>query len=190
MSLKLINNNIRRIRLNGEKLNALIHDTAMLVLAFVQEHRNATPAQQLVMAMPASMRRSMLIAWFEKFSPINVKDSADFNGKIKREDNKTFVPFNLVGAAEEPFWKMAEATPERVYSFEKLLELAQKMGKTIEKKIEDGKVPEEDITSARVLASTLATLSVERVKAPEPANKEPEDKPNVSVMPENVRKAA
>lgn len=174
--LKKINSNIKRIRLNGDKLNGLIHETGMLILTHVQEHRNATPAQQLVMAMPASMRRSMLIAWFEKYSPVVVKDSADFNGKVKKESSADYTPFDLIGAAEEPFWKIAEQTPEKSYSFEKLLELAQRMGKTIKKKIEDGKVPAEDVTSAMVLATTLEALNVERVKAPANEDGAPEVK--------------
>jgi len=71
--MKTIKANLKKIGLSGHKLNVLIHDTGVLIMEHAKEHKDgADTALALVKAMPASMRRTMLIAWFNEFSPIRV----------------------------------------------------------------------------------------------------------------------
>ncbi len=171
MSLKKIDSNIKRIVTNANKLNMLIHETGMLVLEHAAEHGDCTRALTLVKAMPASMRRTMLILWFNTYSPIRVNLNNDKVGLLK-DGAKGYVPFNIDGARETPFFQLAEENPEKSYDFAALVKMVERIGKQIEKKIEDGKVPAEDVPSAKAIAVRVAGLKFERmpVAKQEPAN--------------------
>lgn len=167
-SAKAISRKIAQIRTNGDKLNRLIHDTAMDIMRHAQAHGDCSLAQTLVMAMPASMRRKMLIDWFTMFSPINVKDSDKWQANMKQRPKQDVVPFDIDGADAYPFWQLAEDTPEKSYDFKALVEMVTRLGKQINKKIEKGLVPEEDVASAEGIVTVLSGLHFNRVKIAEP----------------------
>lgn len=165
-ALKNIDRNIRTITTNAAKLNMLIHTTGIMVLEHAKEHRDCTRALALVKAMPASMRRTMLVLWFETYSPIRIREANDKVGILK-EAAKGYTDWNIEGAKEMPFFELANQNPEKSYSFDDLVKMVERLSKQIEKKIADGKVPEDDVASAQALAITIGGLKVERVK---PAN--------------------
>jgi len=163
MSLKVIDKNIKTITTNAAKLNVLIHQTAMLIMGHAKEHGDCSRALTLVNAMPASMRRTMLVAWFDKYSPIRVVQTNNRVGILKATA-KNYVEWNLEGADAEPFYELAEAIPEKpALDFAALVEMVKRLGKTIEKKIDDGAVVDTDIESAKALARAVSGLKVERV---------------------------
>lgn len=163
MSLKTIDKNIKTITTNAAKLNKLIHETAMLIMSHAKEHGDCSRALTLANAMPASMRRTMLVAWFEKYSPVRIVQANNRVGILKATA-KNYVEWNLEGAAEEPFYDLAETIPEKAaLDFQALLVMVQKLSKTIEKKIEDGGVVDSDVESAKALARAVAGLKVNRV---------------------------
>ena len=163
MSLKTIDKNIKTITTNAAKLNVLIHETAMLIMSHAKEHGDCSRALTLVNAMPASMRRTMLVAWFDKYSPIRVVQTNNRVGILKATA-KNYVEWNLEGAEAEPFYELAEAIPEKpALDFNALVEMVKRLGKTIEKKIEDGGVVDTDIESAKALARAVSGLKVDRV---------------------------
>jgi len=163
MSLKTIDKNIKTITTNAAKLNILIHDTAMLIMSHAKEHGDCSRALTLANAMPASMRRTMLVAWFDKYSPIRVIQANNKVGILK-PTAKTYVEWNLEGAAAEPFYELAEAVPEKpALDFNALMQMVQRLSKQIEKKIEEGAIVDEDIESAKAVARAVAGLKVERV---------------------------
>lgn len=165
MSLKNIDKNIRAITTSAAKLNMLIHTTAMMVATHAQEHGDCTRALTLVKAMPASMRRTMLVLWFNTYTPIRVIDKNDKVGILK-ETAKGYTPFDLEAGNETPFFDLAEQNPEAgVLDFDKLVALVARLGKTIDKRIDDGKVAEEDVASARAISAAISGLRFERVKA-------------------------
>jgi class 3 adenylate cyclase len=165
MSLKNIDKNIRAITTSAAKLNMLIHTTAMMVAAHAQEHGDCTRALSLVKAMPASMRRTMLVLWFNTYTPIRVIDKNDKVGILK-ETAKGYTPFDLEAGNQTPFFDLAEQNPETgVLDFDKLVALVARLGKTIDKRIDDGKVADEDVESAKAISRTLAGLRFDRVKA-------------------------
>ena len=167
MSLKIIDKNIRSITTSAAKLNLLIHTTAMLVANHAKEHGDCTRALTLVKAMPASMRRTMLVLWFDTFTPIRVVEKNDKVGMLK-ETAKGYTPFDLDAGALTPFFELADQHPEgAVYDFAKLVQMVQRISKQIEKKIEDGKVAAEDVESAKAIAAQVSALKFDRVK---PAN--------------------
>jgi hypothetical protein len=167
MSLKIIQKNIKAITTNAAKLNVMIHDTAVLIAEHALAHGDCTPAQGLVNAMPASMRRTMLVMWFDKFTPIVVKaDNPAWNSKMHKEGSKLFVPFDIEAGRATPFYELAEQNPEgKTLDFAALVKMVEAIGKRIEKKIEEGAVAPEDVASAKAIAVKVNALKFDRVAA-------------------------
>lgn len=176
MSLKKIDSNIKRIVTNAAKLNVLIHETALLVLGHAAEHGDCTRALALVKAMPASHRRTMLIAWFDKYSPIRVILANDKVGMLK-DTAKGFVAFNVEGATAEPFYAIAEATPEKPpFDLNAMLKFIESAAKRVQTQIDEGRVPDADVSTAQALIASIKAVKVERVV---PAN----DPNNIELAP-------
>src|ERR1700747_2422476 len=163
-TLKQIDANIVLVRTNSAALNELIQNTAMDILEHARQHKDCTRAQQLVNAMPRSFRRSILIEWFATFSPIVTKDSDDWNAKMHKPDSKLFRPFDLEGAAAKPWYEMAEDKPEKTYDFAALVKMVERLGSVINKKIEDGKVPEAAGESWKAIGAKGTALRFDRIK--------------------------
>lgn len=164
-NLKTIDANIVTIRKSGDAFNQLVHETGLLILAHAKEHGDCTRALTVVKAMPASIRRTILVKWISKYSPIRVVEKNDKVGMLK-ENDKRFTPFDIEGATAEPWFILADKEPEKdAYDFAAILAMVQRLGKTIEKKIEDNKVKPEDILSAHAVVAALTALKVQPVKA-------------------------
>lgn len=167
MSKTIILKNLKIITATGDKLNGLIHETAILVCEHAQEHGDCTLALDLCKAMPASMRREMLVLWFSLFTPIRVVVKNDKVGMLKATQ-KGYTPFDLEAGKAEPFYELAEKNPEgKIYDFAALLELARRLGKTVQKKIDDGKVEANDVDSAKAIVAALTSFNVPRVITPD-----------------------
>lgn len=167
MSLKKIDANLARITTNGDKLNVLIHTTAMLILKHATKSGDCTRALSLVKAMPASMRRTTLIQWFTKYSPIRVVFQNDAVGMLKKDD-KGYTAFALDKAEANPFYKIAENNAEPgLLDFDKFIKMIQGMAKREAAKADEGKVKPEDVASIKAACAMLAGLKFTRV---EPAN--------------------
>jgi hypothetical protein len=166
MSLKIIDRNIRTITTNVKKLNELIHTTAVLIMAHAEQHGDCTRALTLVKAMPASFRRSMLIKWFEEYSPIRVSVTNDRVG-ILPKTAKNYRDFDVKAGTETPFYEIAERNPEKEYDFDALVKMVESLATTINRRVDNGKVPEADAASAKAMVAKLSSLKFSRVK---PAN--------------------
>lgn len=156
------------ITTNGDKLNAYIHDTALMIFDHAAEHGDCSLANELVMSLPASMRREMLILWFGKFSPIVTKNDDKFVSKMMKEGvDKKFVPFDRESAAATPFWKLAEQNKEKTeLDFDGLVTMVKKLAAQIERKVEKGEVKATDIESAKAMARQISGLSFKPVPQP------------------------
>jgi len=154
-----IKSNITRITTNAVKLNGLIHETAMLIMKHAKEHGDCSQAQDLVMAMPASMRRTMLIQWFSLYSPIVTKNDATFKSKLRLSDNNLFVDFNLEGAEATPFWQIANETPEsKPMTYDEAVAFVARLAKRFDKELKENHVKAGDKTKTEKLAKALASL--------------------------------
>ena len=163
MSLKKIDGKIRTIATSAAKLNGLIHETAVMIASHALEHGDCTRALTLVNAMPASMRRTMLVLWFNTFTPIRVNLSTDKVGMLKAEA-KGFTPFDIDGGTAKPFYELAEENPEaEMKDLNALIAMVAALAKQIDKKIGDGLVPDEDIPSAMEMSRRIAKLHFARV---------------------------
>ncbi len=168
MSLKKIDGNIARITRDGNKLNRLVHTTAMMVMNHAIKSGDCTRALALVSAMPASFRRTTLVKWFDKFSPIRVVLENNVVGMLKKGD-KGYKPFDLVKADAEPFYAIAEKIAEQqppldLAAIKKWLE---QQAKSWEKKASEGKVDPAEILTAQALAAQLRSIKLVHI---DPAN--------------------
>lgn len=111
MSLKKIDIRIASIARNSTALNDQIHGTAVMIAEHAAAHGDCTRALALVKAMPASMRRTMLVLWFATFTPIRVVEKNDKVGMLKAEA-KGFTPFDIEGGKAKPFHELAKDKPE------------------------------------------------------------------------------
>jgi hypothetical protein len=169
--------NIKLVATTGAKLNTLIHETAMMIANHAKEHGDCTRALMLAKAMPASMRRTMLVLWFHTYTPIRVMLQNDKVG-ISKEGTKLFIPWNLEEGQQTPFFELAEQNPEQPpMDIEKILGLIAGLSKRIEKKIEAGEVLPDAVEGAKSVTRALAAIKVEKGK---PANNA-DDEDNVAL---------
>ena len=195
INTRKIDDKRKSIRRNAKKLNELVHETAMLILKHAAPKEaggmgfgDCSRSQLLIFDLPASFRRTQLALWFQTFSPIVVKPTnPEWNAKMHKADSKLFVSWDLEGANALPFYMMAEQNKEddKKYDFKMLVEMVARLSKQIDKKIEEGKVPAEDIESARAISRTVAGLKLERVKVKTLVNS---DSPKAA--PKAAKKAA
>lgn len=176
INLKTIDKRVARVSVLGRELNTFIHETGMMIVYHAaptgaspdaKDSGDCTRALSLVRAMPASMRRTMMIEWFQKFTPIRIKlsdngDKCEFDAKYKKEAPADKLAWWKVSeAAELPFYDIAENTPEgKTYSLAELLKMVERLSKQIEKKVEEGKVPEEDRDNAMALARAVSGVKL------------------------------
>lgn len=147
------------------KMDAYWHVVALAVMGHAKEHNDCSLAKDLLAGMPASYRRGMMKNWFTKYSPINV--SLD-GGKVslRKEGGLQYNPFDLEGADAEPFYAIAEATPEtETYDLQKILKLISQLRGRIEKKIEKNEVATDDIPLVQQIVGKLAGVKLD-VKEP------------------------
>lgn len=145
MSLKKIDANIRLITTNAGKLNARIHDTAVMIASHAAEHGDCTRAQLLVNAMPASMRRSMLKLWFDTFTPIVTKiNDPKWTAKMRKADDKGFVAFDVAAGTAKPFYDLARERPETDTTLADVNKAVESLIKRLTKRVEEGKVAAND----------------------------------------------
>lgn len=157
MTLKVIDRNIRTIVTTAAKLNGRIHETAVMIAQHAKDHGDCTRALTLVKAMPASMRRTMLVLWFNTFTPIRVVLANDKVGILK-PTAKGFVEWDIPAGTAKPFYELAEENPEKSYDFDALVKMVEALGKQIAKKVEDGKVPANDVQGAMEIAAKVQAL--------------------------------
>lgn len=158
----------KQISTSYDKVNRLVHDTAMEIVAHAKEHKDCSTAQGLVMALPASMRREMLILWFSRYTPIVVKNSDDWTAKMHQKDTKLYVDWNLEEAAANPFYELAKQNPEKpALDDEGILKVIAACASRLEKMSDEGKIRPEFVDAAIAAAAQLKKI---KIKASEPAN--------------------
>jgi len=178
MSTKIIDKKISSFITNQGKLKALGHEIALMIFDHAYEHSDCTRAIKLCKAMPNSWQ-PQLVAWFKAFSPVIVvvkNDKCELSAAFKAATAPNKPSFwDRVAASETPFFDLTEEpTLDKEYDLAALLKMVERLSAVITKKIDDGKVKVEDIETARSLATAIAGVKVQRVRANEmiatPAN--------------------
>lgn len=180
-TLKDIDKRVGQVDKLGSGLNLYIHETALMIARFAapeaaggEGNGDCTRAVKLVRAMPASMRREMLILWFATYTPIRIKlsdngDKCEYDPAYKKlAPTEKPGKWELPQAAETAFYDIAKTVPEeKPFDLDAMVKMVESLTKRIEKKLEDNKVPEADVLTAQSLAITLGGIKVERIA---PAN--------------------
>lgn len=174
ITLKQIDNKIDTFTTNRDKLKALGHEIAMMIIRHAAPAAlpdcdgtgDCTRALKLAKAMPNSWE-AQLVAWFKEYTPIRIvtkNDKCEYDPKYKAlspEEKLTW--WKIEDSNTTPFYDfMAEPKADKVYDFKALVEMVTRLGKQIEKKIEDGKVKPEDVADAMIIATTVEGLRFQR----------------------------
>lgn len=189
ITLKALDERIETVGKMGVDYNNYIHETAVMLLRFCapkeaggEGHGDCSRALTLIKAMPASMRRTSLMHWFLRFTPIRVKLSQTGDKVGYVESYKALSPEDKVNewhiddANAMPFYSIAEATPEKeAMSYLDIVNLVAKLGKKIEKEITEGKVRPEDVPSAMNVVATVKALRFDYIKPEAPVDQDNTD---------------
>ena len=159
MELKTINSNIKLISRNYAKVNGLVQDTAVAIIAHCQATGDATAALRLVQAMPKSARRGLVIDFFAKYSPIGMNVA---NGKVglHKPEAKAYNPFDVDGARANPWYEGEKADKEDLP--DTTLEAANKMifavAAKLQKNLDDGRVAANDVEPIKAQIALLKEM--------------------------------
>lgn len=142
MTLKQINANIKSVATKTGALNVLIQDTAVATIAHAVEHQDANPAMRLVAAV-APRLRAPLVAWFETYSKINITKGADgLKCSISKAEGRSD---NLDGARANVWYETEKAKADDLpMTIEDVDAKIISLAKTLQKRLDDGKVLEAD----------------------------------------------
>jgi hypothetical protein len=155
-----------KIRSDYQAVNAYVHETAVLIAKHAKEHGDCSTAQGLVMAMPKSARREMLILWFKTFTPIVVKNDDAWAAKMHKDDSKLYVPFDIEAGEATTFMDLAAQNKEKApLDFAGLVLLPQKLAKQLEGRIAHGLIDPSELETAKILVATLRGIRVQHVEA-------------------------
>ena len=172
MSVKNIDKKIATFTSNVGKLKSLGHEIAMMIFDHALAHGDCTRAIKLASAMPNSWQ-PQIEAWFKAFSPIRVvikNNKCELDPAYKKATDANKADFwDRDSALATPFYLLQDEAEvkSKTYDFAALVAMVQNLSKSINKKIEEGKVPEADIASAKAIAATVASLNLQRVRTPE-----------------------
>ena len=183
-TLKQIDGAIAKFATSAAALNEQCHTVAMMIFRHAapkdagpdcEGTGDCTRAVKLVRAMPASFRRTMMIEWFAKNSPIRIKlgdsgDKCQYDPKYsKLSAAEKLACWNLERANSERFYELADKIPEvKVFNLAAMIRFVESIGKRIEKEVEKGAIPANDMDTALALQVKLQALSVTPVKPKKP----------------------
>ena len=183
-TLKQIDSAIAKFATSAAALNEQCHTVAMMIFRHAAPKAvgpdcegtgDCTRAVKLVRAMPASFRRTMMVEWFAKNTPIRIKlgdsgDKCQYDPKYARltADDK-LAYWNLERANSERFCELADKTPEvKIFNFAAMMKFVEGIGKRIEKEVEKGTIPADDMETAMALQVKLQALKVTHIKPKNP----------------------
>lgn len=105
-----VNSAIKAVAKSAGAYNAAVQTAILAVIRHSQAYDDCTGAGRLLAAMPRSNRRSLVIAHFAQFSPINVrKDGDEFKASLRKQGDKAYNAYNVEGAAALNWWERPEA---------------------------------------------------------------------------------
>lgn len=114
-SLKSINKAIKAITGSAVKLNNLIHETALACAAHAKTYGDTDQCARLVDAMPMSHRRSLLINWFDSFTPVGIQKNAktgQMKAHLKGKTEERDKMWNIDAGKATPFYAMPDVERE------------------------------------------------------------------------------
>ncbi len=150
---------ISKIKTNSTELQALIHETAVSVLAHVRDHGDTTLAVRLVNAMSSGTRREGLSAWFYKFSNKTMNlSSKDGVWTCKLKPGREPADFDIEGAMAVDFGDLTkEAKAPKAMTLEDIFKALKKFTNN-DKLLENGSpvVPPNVVAAAQRALAAIA----------------------------------
>ena len=155
------------ITTSRDKALAYIHETAMMILEHAKAHGDCSTAQGLVMSLPErGPQRADMVRWFRTFSPIATKNSDKFNSCLRDEGDKLFNDWDVETAKANPFHTLGKEDKEPAeFDLGAMRKAVESLAKRIDKAIEDGRVPEDDMATALAFADKVKAFKVDPVIA-------------------------
>lgn len=165
MSIKLqdvatISTSINAIRTNSTELQALIHETAVSVLAHVRDHGDTTLAVRLVNAMSSGTRREGLSAWFYKFSNKTMNlSSKESVWSCKLKPGREAADFDIEGASLVDFGDLTkEPKAAKAMTLEDIFKALKKFTNN-DKTLADGVTPVVPANVVKAAQRALAAIA-------------------------------
>lgn len=212
ISLKVIDAAIASFSTDANALNNRAHDINVMILRHMapkacgedfQGTGDCTRVPVMIMAMPASWRRTSEIEWWTKNTPVRVKFnngqvsdfgfdpkykklSETFKGEELEAERLKF--WNVENALNEPFYTLAEKNHEKenkAFDLAATIKMIEGVRSKIEKNIEEGNATPSEVDELNEVKASLtrlvglATLAKARIAV---ANND--DKPESSATPE------
>lgn len=154
-----MNTSISKIKTNSTELQALIHETAVSVLAHVRDHGDTTLAVRLTNAMSSGTRKEGLSAWFYKFSGKTMNlSSKDGIWSCKLKPGRVAEDFDIEAAMEIDFGDLTkEAKIAKALTLEDIFKALKKFTNN-DKQLPDGSpvVPANVVKAAQRALSAIA----------------------------------
>lgn len=109
-SSRAVNAAIKAVKTSADKYNKLVQEAIVLIIGHSKDFSDCTGAERLLNAMPRSNRRSLAIAHFEQYSPINVRKDGDaFKASLRKPDDKRYNNYDLDGVKVNNWFERPEA---------------------------------------------------------------------------------
>ena len=176
-----------KIRTDYATVNAFVHETAVLIAEHAEKTGDCSTAQPLVLAMPKSARREMLILWFKTFTPIVVKNDDGWTAKMHKKGDKLYVPFDIEAGRATSFTDLAaKHTEAKPMDYAGLVLAPARLAKQLEKRLEEGLIAGDEIETAKALISQLRGIRVVHVNAEAEVEEAPAEAPEAEVVVEDA----
>lgn len=163
---------IKWIATTGAKLQEKIHETAVECLKHAATHGDATLMDQLVKALPAGQRVEALVLWTTAFSPIRweKEDGQRAGVKLLSAKRKNYVPFDIDGAAAQPYYSFSKENEQKQMTLEQILKMVPGLIKRYETKKEEDLVPAEQQSAIESYLKALSAVQAPTITNATPAN--------------------
>lgn len=165
MSIKLqdvvtMSASINSIKTSSTELQALIHETAVSVLAHVRDHGDTTLAVRLVNAMSSGTRREGLSAWFYKFSGKTMNlSSKEGVWTCKLKPGRVPEDFDVEASMLVDFGDLTkEAKAAKALTIEDILKALKKFTNN-DKVLADGVTPQVPVNVVKAAQRALAAIA-------------------------------
>jgi hypothetical protein len=164
-SAAAVGKRIKSIATRSAKLTKDIHETAIQCLGHAQVHGDVTLIDRLAKALAKANAPEVFRNWVREYAPITW--NGDDQVKLIPSTNKMFKPFDIEGAAKNPYWEKIE-TKKPELTLEKLVKLLQGLEKRVTKANDEGQIAEgEDVAAMLVLAKRAQMIVGKPVEASE-----------------------
>ena len=162
-SSRKVNGLIQQVKTSANRYNGLVQAAIVAIVEHANLYGDCTGAARLVEAMPRSNRRSLVIAHFKDYSPINVAKAKEGDGFMANLDkgnkDREPRPFNIDGVRANNWFERPEAeTLPDVVTFESAREMLNKALTSMEKKAETSDDKASIIAFVRAVRSAASRI--------------------------------